>query len=50
MRRHNDFSAAQVRAARGLLDWSQERLAAVARIPVEDLQELEAGSLDIDPG
>jgi DNA-binding transcriptional regulator YiaG len=37
------ISPAQVRAARGLLDWSQSRLAAVSALPLRTLVRFEAG-------
>lgn len=38
----SDISAAQVRAARALLDWSRERLADVSGVPERTLARFEA--------
>jgi transcriptional regulator with XRE-family HTH domain len=45
-----DISAAQVRAARALLGWSQETLAKRSRIARATLQHFEAGRRDPVPG
>lgn len=41
--RKDAITPAQVRAARGLLDWSRERLAEESGVPVRTLDRLEAG-------
>ena len=40
------FSPAQLRAARGLLGWSQDRLAEAARVSVVSIKKFETGASD----
>ncbi len=41
------ISASQVRAARGLLGWSQERLSEQAHIPLASLLDYESGAREM---
>lgn len=43
------FSPAQTRAARALLDWTQERLAEAARLELETVALFEAGEGGLSP-
>lgn len=48
MRATSAFSSAQCRAARGLLDWSQERLAIAAGLDLDELQAFESDQGELD--
>jgi transcriptional regulator with XRE-family HTH domain len=43
---HNQGTGQQCRAARGLLDWTQEVLAEVARIGIATVRQFEGGHAD----
>lgn len=43
------MTPAQSRAARGLLDWSQDQLAGAARLDVDRLAAFEAGKAPLPP-
>ena len=50
---HNAVAAAQARAARGLLGWSQTKLAEAARVSLSDVELYEAsgsGGAEVAPG
>ena len=46
MQRKNMITAAQIRAARGLLDWTRKRLAEESGVPRSTLADFEAGRTD----
>jgi len=45
MARSENLSSHQIKAARALLDWSQEKLAAAARLSIATIRKLEVGNI-----